>query len=181
MFLEMIRMDAVSFWAFRHGLVSSRRCPAIDGVNQTKRTARRARYEFYIPQAGGGHLPVVRHIRQIHDRKGEHSVITATDISEQKRAEAELRDAMSRSWRASGRWKKSFSLPNESAESRAKKLALGRRLFETHYQPHGRWAEITGLWFKRGPSRRAGLRCFGTRDKFRIGGESHLLRNDGAD
>ncbi|HXZ10763.1 MAG TPA: SpoIIE family protein phosphatase [Candidatus Sulfotelmatobacter sp.] len=51
-------------------------------------------YEFYLPQPGGGRMPVLVTSRQIEDLDGAlYAVITATDISEQKRAENALRDA----------------------------------------------------------------------------------------
>ena len=51
-------------------------------------------YEFYLPQAGGGRLPVIVTARQIEDPDGNiFAVITATDITEQKRAENALREA----------------------------------------------------------------------------------------
>lgn len=54
----------------------------------------RARYEFYIPQTDGEHLPVAVTARQIQGANGQpYSIVTATDISEQKRAEMDLRHA----------------------------------------------------------------------------------------
>ena len=52
------------------------------------------RYEFYVPQPDGGRMPVLITSRQIEDLDGAlYAVITATDISEQKRAENALREA----------------------------------------------------------------------------------------
>jgi len=71
---------------------------------------------------------------------------------------------MSRSWRASGRWKKSFSLPNESSRVSRQEACVGRRLCRDSLSTGmvgGRRLRACGS--KRGPSRRAGLRCFGTR------------------
>jgi len=51
----------------------------------------RARYEFYIPQADGGRLPVAVTSRLVHGGDGRaYGVVTATDISDQKRAQMEL-------------------------------------------------------------------------------------------
>jgi PAS domain S-box-containing protein len=51
-------------------------------------------FEFFVPQPGGGKLPVIITSRQIEDPQGNiFAVITTTDISEQKRAENALRDA----------------------------------------------------------------------------------------
>ena len=53
-----------------------------------------AQFEFYVPQAGGGRMPVLVNSRQIEDFDGDlYAVITATDISEQKRSENVLREA----------------------------------------------------------------------------------------
>ena len=53
-----------------------------------------SQYEFYLPQADGGRLPVLVTARQIEDPDGNvFAVITATDITEQKRAENALREA----------------------------------------------------------------------------------------
>jgi sigma-B regulation protein RsbU (phosphoserine phosphatase) len=52
------------------------------------------RYEFFIPRADGSRLPVIISARLLEDPDGrEFAVITFTDISEQKQAEAELRAA----------------------------------------------------------------------------------------
>ena len=54
-------------------------------------------YEFYLPQTGGRRLPVLVTSRQIKHIDGQvFAVVTATDISAQKRAEAELRQANER-------------------------------------------------------------------------------------
>src|SRR5208282_2078164 len=54
----------------------------------------RNRFEFYLPKRDGGRVPVVVSARRVEDPDGrEFSVITFTDITEQKRAENELRDA----------------------------------------------------------------------------------------
>src|SRR6266581_2681567 len=52
------------------------------------------RFEFYLPQVGGGHLPVVIAARQLEDPDGRmFAIVTFTDISEQKSAEMNLRQA----------------------------------------------------------------------------------------
>jgi PAS domain S-box-containing protein len=51
----------------------------------------RARYEFYIPQADGGRLPVAVTSCLVHGGDGRaYGIVTATDISDQKRAQMEL-------------------------------------------------------------------------------------------
>jgi PAS domain S-box-containing protein len=52
------------------------------------------RFEFYLPQRDGNHLPVIISARQLEDPDGRHfAIVTFTDIVEQKNAEAELRRA----------------------------------------------------------------------------------------
>lgn len=52
------------------------------------------RYEFFIPRADGTRLPVIISARSVEDPDGrEFAVLTFTDISEQKQAEAQLRGA----------------------------------------------------------------------------------------
>jgi sigma-B regulation protein RsbU (phosphoserine phosphatase) len=52
------------------------------------------RFEFYLPHASGKHLPVVVAGRQLEDPDGRvFSIVTFTDISDQKNAEMDLRQA----------------------------------------------------------------------------------------
>ena len=52
------------------------------------------RFEFYLPQAAGGRLPVVIAARQVEDPDGRvFAIVTFTDIAEQKSAEMDLRRA----------------------------------------------------------------------------------------
>src|SRR6202050_1862462 len=52
------------------------------------------RFEFGVPQKDGKRLPVIISARTLEDPDGrQFAVITFTDISEQKRAESQLRDA----------------------------------------------------------------------------------------
>src|SRR5499427_4218645 len=95
MFLEMIKMRPEELI----GRVVTELFPPADVPRLLefigrRETEGRARYEFYIPRADGDHLPVAVTARQIQGSDGrEYSVVTATDISEQKRAEMELRQA----------------------------------------------------------------------------------------
>src|SRR5690349_18367530 len=58
------------------------------------RTQGQSRFEFYLPQSAGAHLPVVMASRQLEDPEGRlFAVVTCTDIAEQKNAEMELRQA----------------------------------------------------------------------------------------
>jgi PAS domain S-box-containing protein len=51
------------------------------------------RYSFVLPQRGGGRLPVIISSRTIRNSLGRFGIVTFTDISEQVRAEQELRSA----------------------------------------------------------------------------------------
>jgi PAS domain S-box-containing protein len=54
------------------------------------------RFEFYLPQAAGGRLPVVISARQLEDPEGRiFAVVAFTDITEQKSSETDLRRANS--------------------------------------------------------------------------------------
>ena len=66
-------------------------------IGQRRRDARaagRSRHEFFIPTKSGGRIPVVTSSRTIEDPDGRSfSIVSFTDISEQKTAEAQLRAA----------------------------------------------------------------------------------------
>ena len=51
------------------------------------------RYAFVLPQKGGGRLPVIISSRTLQNSGGRFGILTFTDISEQVRAEEELRSA----------------------------------------------------------------------------------------
>lgn len=54
----------------------------------------RTRFEFFLPQKDGTRLPVIISTRRQEDPEGrQFSIVTFTDISDQKRAEAKLREA----------------------------------------------------------------------------------------
>jgi len=96
-----------------------------------------ARYEFFIPQAGGGRLPVVVTVRQIRGPDGTvFAVVTATDISEQKRAEMELREANASLLERQRQVEEELNLAERVQQSLAPKgLRWGGVSVETYYQP----------------------------------------------
>jgi PAS domain S-box-containing protein len=64
-------------------------------LNQKAKEMGRAREEFFLPTKDGGRLPVVVSMRAMHGPDGGcFSVVTLTDISEQKRTEEKLRAAV---------------------------------------------------------------------------------------
>jgi sigma-B regulation protein RsbU (phosphoserine phosphatase) len=55
------------------------------------------RFEFVLPRKDGSRMPVIISVRRLEDPDGgEFAIVTFTDISDQKRAESELRDANQR-------------------------------------------------------------------------------------
>ena len=54
------------------------------------------RYTFVLPQRNGGRLPVIISSRRLQNSTGRFGIVTFTDISEQVRAEEELRAANER-------------------------------------------------------------------------------------
>jgi len=138
MFLEMIRMEAGQLLGRSvTDLFPAEDVPRLMELIRQREQQGRARYEFYIPQAGGGHLPVVVTSRQIHDPEGRtFAVITATDISEQKRAEAELRDANESLLARQRQMEEELQLAERVQQSLApRSLRWGGASVETHYQP----------------------------------------------
>jgi phosphoserine phosphatase RsbU/P len=102
-----------------------------------RETEGRARYEFYIPRADGQHLPVAVTARQIQGSDGrEYSVVTATDISEQKRAEMELRHANALLQARQRQIEEELQLAERVQQSLVpKSLTWGGISIETYYQP----------------------------------------------
>src|SRR5215469_7830143 len=96
-----------------------------------------ARYEFYIPQADGGRLPVAvtsRHIRVADSET--FGIVTATDISEQKRAEMELREANTLLQDRQRQMEEELRLAERVQQSLApRSLTWGGVSVESYYQP----------------------------------------------
>ena len=94
-------------------------------------------YEFYLPQTGGRRLPVLVTSRQIKHIDGQvFAVVTATDISAQKRAEAELRQANERLEKRHREMEAELLLAARVQQSLApSSLSWGRVSVETFYEP----------------------------------------------
>ena len=138
MFLDMIQMDAEQLLGRSvTDLFPAEDIPRLLEFIGQREVQGRARYEFYIPQAGGGHLPVVVTSRQIQDPDGRtFVVVTATDISEQKRAETELRDANESLLARQRQMEAELLLAERVQQSLApRSLSWGGAAVETHYQP----------------------------------------------
>jgi PAS domain S-box-containing protein len=95
MFLEMIKMRASDLLG--HSIVSlypPEDVPKLLEFITRRETHGRALYEFYIPQADGGRLPVAVTSRQVLAVDGQpFGIVTATDIRALKQTEARLLEA----------------------------------------------------------------------------------------
>jgi len=95
MFLEMIKMRSSDLLG--HPIVNlypPEDVPRLLEFIARRETHGRALYEFYIPQADGGRLPVAVTSRQILAADGQpFGIVTATDISALKQTEARLLEA----------------------------------------------------------------------------------------
>jgi PAS domain S-box-containing protein len=83
---ELMGSDASSFYSSQEWASLT---PQIDIVFRSGHN----RYSFVLPQKGGGRLPVIISSRMIRNSSGQFDIVTFTDISEQVRAEEELRSA----------------------------------------------------------------------------------------
>jgi PAS domain S-box-containing protein len=83
---ELIGSDASSFYSSQEWSFLT---PEIDIALQ----AGRNRLSFVLPRKGGGRLPVIISSRTIHNSGTQFGIWTFTDISEQVRAQEELRSA----------------------------------------------------------------------------------------
>jgi PAS domain S-box-containing protein len=138
MFLDMIQMDAAQLLGRPvTDLFPAEDVPRLLEFIAQREVDGRARYEFYIPQTGGGHLPVVVTSRRIQDPEGrKFAVVTATDISEQKRAETDLRNANEQLLARQRQMEAELQLAERVQQSLApRSLSWGRAAVETHYQP----------------------------------------------
>jgi PAS domain S-box-containing protein len=95
------------------------------------------RVEFVVPQKDGTRLPVIISSRRFEDPDGhEFAVVTFTDISEQKRAEARLRDANARLEERQKEIDEDLALAARVQQSIAPQpLVWGGLRVDTHYRP----------------------------------------------
>jgi PAS domain S-box-containing protein len=102
-----------------------------------RETQGRARYEFYIPQGDGNRLPVAVTSRQVRAANGSaFGIVTATDISEQKRVEMELRQANELLVTRHRQMEEELRLAERVQQSLApKSLIWGGISVEAYYQP----------------------------------------------
>lgn len=93
-FLEMTGIPSEDLIGFKPSHFYS--CKEMDFLSQQFEVAFRDghnRYAFVLPQKGGGRLPVILSSRTLQQADQTFAVVTCTDISEQVRAEKDLRAA----------------------------------------------------------------------------------------
>jgi PAS domain S-box-containing protein len=97
----------------------------------------RAQYEFYIPQSDGGRLPVEVTSRLVHGADGRaYGIITATDISDQKRIQTELSRTNALLLERQQQMEQELQLAERVQQSLAPKgLSWSGVSVEAHYQP----------------------------------------------
>jgi PAS domain S-box-containing protein len=137
-FLEMIKMRAEDLLGRQTTeLFPPEDVPRLLEFIARRETQGRAQYEFYIPQADGGRLPVVVTARKLRDSDDRvYGVVTATDISEQKRAEMDLRQANSLLKERQRQVEEELLLAERVQQTLApKSLRWGGVSVETYYQP----------------------------------------------
>src|ERR1700752_2662028 len=102
-----------------------------------RRTEGRAQYEFYVPQSDGGPLPVGVKSRLVHGADGRaYGIITATDISDQKRIQAELSRTNGLLLERQQQMEQELQIAERVQQSLAPKgLSWGGVSVEAHYQP----------------------------------------------
>jgi len=137
-FLEMIKMDAAELLGRTMvDLFPPEDVARLLELIERRETEGRARYEFYIPQADGGRLPVAVTSRQVQGADGaSFGMVTATDISEQKLAEEELRKANEQLLARQRQVEEELLLAERVQQSLApKSLSWGGATVEAYYQP----------------------------------------------
>ena len=128
---EVLGLDAgkVYYGAEDYAVIEQRRNEA--------REMGRSRAEFFLPTKDGGRVPVVVSARAIEDPDGqEFTVVTFTDISEQKAAEARLLEANAKLKEYQNETEQDLALAASVQQSLApQSLVWAGVRVETFYQP----------------------------------------------
>jgi sigma-B regulation protein RsbU (phosphoserine phosphatase) len=97
----------------------------------------RNRFEFVLPQKDGSRMPVIVSSRRLEDPDGrEFAIVTFTDISDQKSAEAQLRDANVRLEMRQKEMDEDLALAARVQQSLApKSIVWGGLRVDTYYHP----------------------------------------------
>jgi len=111
--------------------------PALVNHIERRRKEGASQFEYFLPQPDGGRMPVLVTAKQIEDRDGAfYAVITATDITEQKRAENSLREANVQLEKHAREIEEDLALAARVQQSLApRSIAWGQGVVETFYQP----------------------------------------------
>jgi PAS domain S-box-containing protein len=138
LFLKMIGMTSEELVGrFVAELYPPEDVPALLKHIEQREAEGQGQYEFFVPRVGGEKLPVLITSRQIKDPDGNSfAVVTATDITEQKRAESELRQANVQLEQRHREIEEDLLLAARVQQSLAPSgLTWGKVLVETFYQP----------------------------------------------
>jgi PAS domain S-box-containing protein len=138
LFLKMIGMTSEELVGrFVAELYPPEDVPALLKHIEQREAEGQGQYEFFVPRVGGEKLPVLITSRQIKDPDGNSfAVVTATDITEQKRAENELRQANVQLEQRHREIEEDLLLAARVQQSLAPSgLTWGKVLVETFYQP----------------------------------------------
>ena len=104
---------------------------------EKRNVAGQNRFEFVLPQKDGGRMPVIISSRNFEDPEGlQFAVVTFTDISEQKNAEAELRQANVQLERRQAEIEEDLLLAARVQQSLApQSLSWGKMRVDAYYHP----------------------------------------------
>ena len=109
----------------------------VEAFHQKAFATERTREEFFLPTKNGGRLPVVVSVRMMNRPEGSRfAVATVTDISEQKRTEAQLRTANGRLEKHQTEIEQELALAVKVQQSLAPDpLTWGRLSVDTFFRP----------------------------------------------
>jgi len=127
---ELIGKTAKSFYSGEDYEVTLARIAVIKKVGYD-------RCEFFVPRPDGTRVPVILSTRELETPDGKHfSVITCTEITEQKKAERSLREANAQLECRAEEIDRELALASRVQQSLAPRpMHFGRFAVETHYNP----------------------------------------------
>jgi len=138
MFLEMGKMSAANILGRSvMDLYPADEASQLQEFIARRQTQGQAQYEFYIPQSDGGRIPVEVTARLVHGGDGRpYGIITATDISDQKRIQAELSKTNALLLERQHQMEQELQLAERVQQSLAPQgLSWSGVSVEAHYQP----------------------------------------------
>ena len=138
LFLEMIDMPAEELIGHESSrFYSPEEYKVIERQIERSAGTGRNRFEFFIPRKDGSRVPVIVSSRRFEDPDGrEYAIITFTDISEQKRAESQLRAANAMLEERQKEMEEDLTLAARVQQSLApKSIVWGNLRVETYFHP----------------------------------------------